>query len=151
MAKTIWTSNLNTGIEAIDKQHKMIVEYINQLDDAKSCAGNKELVAKVIKNLVNYTISHFEYEERMLEQAEYPFLKAHKNIHELFVRRVSEYQNRFKLGENITEELHDLMFNWLFGHIKHDDMDYVSSISNNYSLQEDFSEGKRGFLGRLFG
>ena len=151
MAKTIWTSNLNTGIEAIDKQHRMIVEYINQLDDAKAAGGKKDMIAKVINNLVDYTISHFEYEERMLELAEYPFLKAHKNVHQLFIRRLGGYQERFKRGENITEELHTLMFNWLFGHIKHDDMDYVPSISKNLALQEDFSESKKGFFGKLFG
>jgi hemerythrin len=151
MAKTIWTSNLNTGIESIDKQHKMIVEYINQLDDARSAGGKKELVAKVIDNLVDYTISHFKYEERMLEQAEYPFLKAHKNVHELFARRLSGYQERFKRGENISEDLHTMMFNWLFGHIKHDDMDYVSSIPGDLSLQDDFAENKKGIFGRLFG
>jgi hemerythrin len=151
MAKTIWTSNLNTGIEAIDNQHKKIVEYINQLDDARSAGGKRESVAKVIDNLVNYTISHFKYEERMLEQAEYPFLKAHQNVHQLFIKRLGEYQERFKRGENISEELHTMMFNWLFGHIKHDDMDYVPSIANNLSLQDDFAESKKGFFGKLFG
>jgi hemerythrin len=151
MAKTIWTSNLNTGIEAIDKQHRMLVDYINQLDDAIGSGGKRELVAKVIDNLLGYTISHFEYEERMLEQAEYPFLKAHKNIHQIFVKRLGEYQERFKLGQNITEELHTLMFNWLFGHIKYDDMDYVPSIADNLSVLDDFSENKKGIFGRLFG
>jgi hemerythrin len=151
MAKTIWTSNLNTGIEAIDNQHKKIVEFINQLDDARSAGGKKELVAKVIDNLVDYTISHFKYEEKMLEDAQYPFLKAHKNVHELFIRRLSGYQDRFKRGENISEELHTFMFNWLFGHIKHDDMDYVSSIPGNLSMQDDSAENKKGFFGRLFG
>jgi hemerythrin len=151
MAKAIWTSNLNTGIEAIDKQHRMIVEYINQLDDAKSGGGKPQLVAKVIKNLVGYTISHFKYEERLLEQAQYPFLKAHRNVHEIFIKRLNDYQERFKLGEDIAEELHMMMFNWLFGHIRHDDMDYVSIVSN-LSL-EDYSEeeNRKGLLGRLFG
>ncbi len=151
MAKTIWTSNLNTGIVSIDNQHKKIVEYINQLDDARSAGGKKELVAKVIDNLVSYTISHFKYEERMLEQAEYPFLKAHQNVHQLFTKRLAGYQEQFKRGENISEELHTMMFNWLFGHIKHDDMDYVPSITDNLSLQDDFTENKKGIFGRLFG
>jgi hemerythrin len=151
MAKTIWTSNLNTGIEAIDNQHKKIVEYINQLDDARSAGGKRELVTKVIDNLVGYTISHFKYEERMLEQAEYPFLKAHQNVHQLFIKRLEGYQERFKRGENISEELHTMMFNWLFGHIKHDDMDYVPLIANNFSMQDDFAENKKGFFGKLFG
>jgi hemerythrin len=151
MAKTIWTSNLNTGIEAIDNQHKKIVEYINQLDDARAAGGKKELVAKVIDNLVSYTISHFKYEERMLEQTEYPFLKAHQNVHQLFIKRLGEYQERFKRGENISEELHTMMFNWLFGHIKHDDMDYVSSIPDDLSMQDDYTGNRKGFFGKLFG
>ena len=151
MAKTIWTSNLNTGIEAIDNQHKKLVEYINQLDDARSGGGNKELVAKVIDNLVGYTISHFNYEERMLEQAGYPFLKAHQNVHQLFIKRLNGYQERFKRGENISEELHTFMFNWLFGHIKYDDMDFVSSVTYRQSTQEENPESGKGILGRLFG
>jgi hemerythrin len=151
MAKTIWTSNLNTGIEVIDKQHRKIVDYINQLDDAICGGRKKELVAKVIDSLVGYTSSHFNYEERMLEEANYPFLKAHKNIHQIFIRRLSEYQERFKNGEDISEELHMMMFNWLFGHIRHDDMDYVSSIPGSLSLLDDFENNKKGFFGKLFG
>ena len=30
-----WTSDLDTGIETIDDQHKQIVEYINALHDAQ--------------------------------------------------------------------------------------------------------------------
>jgi hemerythrin len=151
MAKTIWTSNLNTGIETIDKQHKMIVEYINQLDDAKAGGINNSLVAKVIDKLVGYTVSHFKYEERLLEEANYPFLKAHRNVHEIFIKRLNDYQERLRLGENISEELHAMMFNWLFGHIKHDDMDYVA-IVGNLSLPEELEgQNKKGLFGKLFG
>ncbi|MBI5889460.1 MAG: bacteriohemerythrin [Nitrosomonadales bacterium] len=151
MAKTIWTSNLNTGIEAIDKQHRKIVDYINQLDDAISSGRKKELVAKVIDSLADYTYSHFKYEERLLEEVSYPFLKAHRNIHQIFIRRLGEYQVRFKRGEDISEELHMMMFNWLFGHIKHDDMDYVAAVGN-LSLPDDAAEeNRKGFFGKLFG
>jgi hemerythrin len=151
MAKTIWTSNLNTGIETIDKQHRMIVEYINQLDDAKSAGGKPALVAKVIDGLVGYTVSHFNYEERLLEEANYPFLKAHKNVHTIFIKRLNDYQERFKLGEDIAEELHMMMFSWLFGHIKHDDMDYVSTVGNLSIPDNDVGQNRKGIFGRLFG
>lgn len=151
MAKTIWTSNLNTGIEAIDNQHRKIVEYINLLDDARAAGGKKALVSKVIDNLVDYTISHFQYEERMLERANYPFLKAHQNVHQIFIKRLATYQERFKNGENISEELHTLMFNWLFGHIKYDDMDFVSSVAHVVPMPDDLADNSKGFLGKLFG
>lgn len=151
MAKLTWTANLNTGVDAIDKQHKKIVDYINQLDDVNSGREDRQLVAKVIINLVDYTVSHFVFEESMQEEARYPFLKAHKKLHELFVKRVSEYQERFRQGEDITAELHRLMFNWLYGHIKNEDMDYVPSIMSNLVRQEDFVEDTKGMFSKLFG
>ena len=151
MAKLVWSADLDTGISVIDKQHKVIVDYINRLDDSRSSGYRKEAVAKVIDELVDYTVSHFAFEESMQEEAKYPFLKAHKRVHDLFVKRVAEYQERFRLGEDISEELHNLMFNWLFSHIQHDDADYVASVKSNLAKQEEFVEKKRGLFGRLFG
>ena len=151
MAKLTWTVDLNTGVDVIDKQHKKIVDYINQLDDASSSGENREVVARVIINLVDYTVSHFASEESMQQEARYPFLKAHKKLHELFVKRVGEYQERFEQGEDITAELHRLMFNWLYGHIKNEDMDYVASILSNLVQQEDFEEDKKGMFSKFFG
>lgn len=34
MTYFVWTSDLNTGIEIIDSQHRQIVDYINQIHDA---------------------------------------------------------------------------------------------------------------------
>jgi hemerythrin len=150
MAQLHWTSNLNTGIAVIDKQHKMIVEYINQLDDTSTSGDIRDRVAKVIDNLVGYTISHFEFEESMQEEAGYPFLKMHKKLHERFVKRISEFHERFKLGEDITDELHKLMFSWLYVHINSEDMDYVPSILSSLSQREDYVEKEKGIFGSLF-
>lgn len=42
MAKFIWTDQLNVGINVIDQQHRRIVEYINQLEDARSNGMSNE-------------------------------------------------------------------------------------------------------------
>jgi hemerythrin len=67
----------------------------------------------------------------------------------LFVRRVAEYQERFKLGEDVSEELNSLLVRWLFNHIKRDDADYVESFKKNLS-QDEFVERRKGFFSRLF-
>ena len=91
MEKLAWSEDLNTGIDVIDRQHKAIVDYINKLHDARASGHKNEVVAKVIGDLVDYTASHFAFEESMQEEAKYPYLKAHKKVHDLFVKRVSEY------------------------------------------------------------
>ena len=150
MAKLVWSSDLNTGIDVIDRQHQRIVDYINELDDARTSGHQTEDVGRVIDEMVDYTLSHFAFEESMQEEAKYPFLKAHKRVHEMFVKKVADLQHRFSLGEDVSAELHKMLFTWLYNHIKRDDADYVESVKRNIA-QGDFVEKKKGFFGRLFG
>ena len=149
MTRMVWAKDLDTGIDVIDNQHKRIVAYINDLYDARTNGHKKEDIAKVIDELAGYTVSHFAFEEVMQEAAGYPLLKLHKKVHELFARRVEEYRERFKHGEDISEELNDLLVKWLFIHIKQDDAGYVESLKQNLS-HDDFVERKKGFFSRLF-
>jgi hemerythrin len=155
-----WTPDLSVGIDIIDNQHKRIVEYINQLHEAR-IRQDKEAISQVIEELVDYTLSHFSFEESMMEEAHYRFLAPHKRVHELFVRRVAEYQQRFKLGENVevvAGDMQNTLITWLMNHIKREDMDYgpvVRASMGDDKLKEAESESHSGWLGnalrRFFG
>lgn len=149
-----WSPELDTGIEVIDQQHRRIVDYINQLEEANQ-AGNRELIGTTLNELVDYTMSHFAFEEGLQEEAGYPFCKPHKRVHELFTRRIGDYVSRHQLGEDIGDELHTLLKTWLFNHIKRDDADYVASVKA--SMQNIVAEKTRtaqqddsSWFGRFF-
>jgi len=150
MAKFIWTDQLNVGIEVIDQQHRRIVEYINQLDDARSNNYSREEIGFLINELVDYTISHFGFEESLQEEAGYPFLKSHQKVHELFTKRVADFQTRYNNGEDVTKGLNSLLVTWLFNHIKRDDNDYVETVKIHLRRRTDTVEKKKGLLSRLF-
>lgn len=126
----IWSNELNTGIGVIDEQHRRIVDYINNLELAKA-QQDRVLIGQVLDDLVDYTMSHFAFEESLQEEADYKYCKPHKKVHDLFVRRVNEYVERFKLGDDVTTEIHSMLSNWLINHIKRDDADYVSAVKAN--------------------
>jgi len=151
MALIEWTDDLNTGIQVIDNQHQRIVEYINKLDHAKSHHSREE-VGDVLDELVDYTLSHFAFEESLMEESGYAFINAHKKVHQLFVKRVADYQQRFKMGEEIEDELMHTLRAWLINHIKNDDQDYSEDVRNNMQQPGRQSDGwlKRS-LGRFFG
>lgn len=154
MAYLEWSDDLDTGIRVIDDQHRRIVAMINQLDDAQR-TGSKAKVATVIDELIDYTVSHFAFEEAMLEEAGYVFTKAHKRVHALFIKRVEDYRQRFTSGEDIADELKGLLGRWLFSHIRSDDRNYVEAVNDNLRrLSADASEvgwlrraGRRFFRG----
>lgn len=127
MAYLHWSSDLDTGIESIDKQHQRILDYVNELNSANS-AGDTAVTNRVLNELVDYTITHFAFEEELQEKAGYPFLRAHKRVHEIFAKRVAEFQKRAAAGENVAPEVLSMLKIWLVNHIKGDDADYAPSV-----------------------
>ncbi len=148
MGYLVWTDDLNTGIDVIDGQHKRIVEYINKLHEAR-LNNDAKGIGDIIAATVDYTVSHFTFEETLIEDAGYEFIRPHKKVHQLFIRRVSEFKQRFDRGEDISEELHGLLARWLFSHIRNDDAAYVQSVKSNIlKITEDKSDN--GWLARSF-
>lgn len=62
MALLVWQDDLNIGIDVIDHQHMRIVEMLNHLHVAQTSL-QRLAVAEVIDELVDYTMSHFAFEE----------------------------------------------------------------------------------------
>lgn len=140
-----WSTDLNTGIPVIDKQHHRIVEYINDLYDIEK-THDRDQVAHVLQELIDYTLSHFAFEESLMEDAGYNFINGHKRVHELFTKRIGDFKQRFNMGEDVTEELLTVLRSWLINHIKSDDNDYASTVKANMGVID--ANSGDGWLGR---
>ena len=152
MALLVWQDDLNTGIDVIDQQHRRIVEMLNHLYNAQK-SMERAVVAEVIDELVDYTLSHFAFEEELMEEAGYAFCAAHKRVHEVFIKRVSEYHMRFQAGEDITDELRTMLSRWLFNHIRGDDKAYAEKVKrhlNKFAREHDEGNWLGRTLKRLF-
>ncbi|NCD25216.1 MAG: bacteriohemerythrin [Deltaproteobacteria bacterium] len=138
MAKLEWTKKFDTGIEVIDSQHKRIMNYINQLEDLRIVHPLRPdpEVGRVIGELVDYTMSHFAFEESLMDEAGYEFLIAHKTVHTNFTLRIDEFHDRYKNGENIAHELHALLVSWLVNHIITDDANYAPTVTQFLEKRE---------------
>ena len=127
MAYIEWQDDYATGIKVIDGQHLRIIEYINGLDDARH-SGNQEAVAETLANLVDYTLSHFAFEESLMQDVGYAAFSVHVQTHDSFRERIAGYQSAFRDGQDVTEELLELLGVWLFEHIAKDDQSYVPAV-----------------------
>lgn len=127
MTHLVWTADLDTGIGEIDRQHRRLVAYINTLYELRA-SPDRQALSRVIADTVEYTESHFAFEENLLEQAGYEFSGPHKKVHELFVRRIVSVQQRFEAGEDVADELHQVLSRWLFSHIRSEDHAYMETV-----------------------
>ena len=152
MALLVWQDDLDTGIEVIDQQHRRIVEMLNHLYSAQKNM-ERTVVAEVIDELIDYTLSHFAFEEELMEEAGYPFCAAHRRVHEVFGKRVGEYRLRFESGEDITDELRTMLSRWLFNHIRGDDKAYADQVKrhlNKFAREHEDGSWLGRTLKRLF-
>lgn len=69
-----WSDELVIGIPVIDAQHQRIVEYINTVEHVQKTKSQKELL-ELMDELVDYTVSHFAFEESLMEEAGYDFVR----------------------------------------------------------------------------
>lgn len=122
-----WTHDLDTNIGWIDDQHKKIVDYINELYVAKQSADRNK-IGQIMKNLIDYTATHFTEEEQMMERAGYPLTTVHRSVHERFVEKVSDLNTRHHGGADTADDLLRLLESWLFSHIRTNDHGYVSAV-----------------------
>ena len=140
-----------TGIKAVDNQHQRLVDMVTQLDQVRktsypSMDKKQNAVGNVVSEMIDYTISHFAFEESLMEDAQYKFFAAHKRIHELLIKRAGEYKERFASGEDIADELYDILYRWLFNHIRNDDRAFAPSVKKRMA---ELDKANRGWLGQL--
>lgn len=142
-----WVPEYNTGIDVIDDQHKRILDYINEIDDVALHTDRDR-----IKQILDYTQSHFTFEESLQEEAGYKYRVPHKRVHDLFIKKIESYRDRFEMGHSIEAELHEVLSKWLINHIQHDDADYVGAVKENMMgiIKEKEKKKGKNWFARFF-
>ena len=149
--KMKWVPEYNTGIDVIDDQHKRILDYINEIVEI-SDGTDRARVKQILDNIIDYTQSHFTFEESLQEEAGYKYRVPHKRVHDLFIKKIESYRDRFEMGQSIEGELHEVSSKWLINHIQHDDADYVGAVKENMMgiIKENEKKKGKGWFARFF-
>ncbi len=122
MALFTWNDDLSVGHTFIDDDHKKLVTMVNSFHDAMEQGRGREVIGKVLRNLVVYTQEHFGREEAEMRRISYPGFPAHKAAHDKLIREVTELQNGFASGNTLlTVKISLFLRDWLLTHIKQTD------------------------------
>ncbi|KGD64132.1 hypothetical protein Y5S_02672 [Alcanivorax nanhaiticus] len=123
-----WGPQYELGILVIDQQHKRIVDYINALDQLVGLPDAYQGVARILYDLVDYTESHFSFEEALMERAGYKETDEHHNVHRKFTMRIEALLRSSENGEDVAEALLQLLEKWLLHHILEEDRAYADEV-----------------------
>jgi hemerythrin-like metal-binding protein len=131
MAFYEWKNSMSVGVNASDDDHKQLIGMINQLHEGMRNGQGKEVLGKILDNLVQYTKFHFAREEEFFDRTGYP-ADDHIREHRELVKQVETLQSRYKSGESaISIETLDFLRNWLIVHIQGTDKKYSSHLNEH--------------------
>jgi hemerythrin-like metal-binding protein len=126
-----WIEEYSIGNKEIDEQHKVLFIMVNDFFNQ----DDKQSAVMLFQNLSSYIDLHFESEENLLRQINYPDTEDH-------IKKHGELRDKFHLLQNKLDD-YDLdthhkiamfLYNWLAKHILKADMAYKSYA---LSIEED--------------
>ena len=121
-----WSPSLSVGLVCIDDQHKVLVDLINELYQKMNGNAAQAAIGSVLTKLIDYTETHFKFEEDLFAKHGYEHIDAHMEIHRKLVAQLLDFQKEFKTGKaDISLELMEFLKDWLINHIKKTDTKYV--------------------------
>lgn len=133
MAFMDWNENLSVGVGSIDEQHKKLVGMVNDLHTAVEKGQGAAVLGKTLDGLIDYTKTHFGYEEELFAKTGYPETPAHKAEHEKLVATVLDVQAKYKAGagDTLSADVMAFLKSWLINHIQGTDKKYGPHLTAN--------------------
>lgn len=117
-----FTTELITGNQLIDSQHKELIGKMNDLIRVCEEGDGKLKAVKTLNYLEDYTNFHFSQEEALQEQVGYPGLVQHKEKHQEFINTVKELFEMLEEEEGPTDafvaQVNKNVIEWFYRHIQ---------------------------------
>jgi hemerythrin-like metal-binding protein len=113
------------GVEEVNRQHKVLIGILNELYNLLQNERSLSAVHRMLTGLVDYAVTHFSYEEHLMQKFGYPDFESHKRSHEALMTQLGQFMQQVDAGdEGVAGELLEFIKAWLVKHIQGVDMEY---------------------------
>ncbi len=144
-ALVVWTDVLSVNDPEIDQQHRQLIDIINSLHAAMVAGKAKQVIGDLTDRWMEYTVRHFQYEEKRMAACGYPDLENHRRQHAKMAQRVRDIKEKANSGQGLVElEARKILKAWLTEHIKGSDKQYVPYLEKGRSGNKPASRLSRG-------
>ncbi|MDO8874585.1 MAG: bacteriohemerythrin [Pseudolabrys sp.] len=99
-----WKDNYSVGIEAVDHEHKELIELINQLYGELMAKGEPLTASAFFGDLIKAISAHFALEERFMRDHGYDQLPQHKEDHERLLDEIFGLMDEFERDDMASRE-----------------------------------------------
>jgi len=100
-----WEKRYSVGVEAVDHEHRELVDLINRLYEEARSKGSKVAVLGFFGDLFKSISAHFALEERIMRERAYDQLLQHKDDHERLLDEIRDIMEDYEVTDLLDEQL----------------------------------------------
>jgi len=120
-----WKDEYSVGVKSIDDDHRKLLNLINSFQTAVRYRTGESFEKESLDEVIAYTKYHFDREEKMMQEAGYPDIEAHKKIHRAMIAKIEDFLIDYeKRGYEALEDVSLYLNDWLINHINGTDQEY---------------------------
>ncbi|MGA2167195.1 MAG: bacteriohemerythrin [Terracidiphilus sp.] len=117
MTLLTWNHACTVGVRAMDDQHGILMDAMNELRLAVVHGCGREQISQLLDRLIEFTRMHFWSEEQLMEQSGFPGLAEHRAQHHSILAQMLQSAHRVQYGEGV--ELRSMLCSLRDGYLEH--------------------------------
>ena len=119
MALIAWKSRYSVGIDAVDHEHRELIDLINQLHESLLAGSGEPDVTAFLGEIFRAISAHFALEERFMDAHGYDQLDAHKQAHEDLLEEIRDIMDGYEADpDGASKLLSGRLDAWFTDHFK---------------------------------
>lgn len=117
MASLTWNQSCSIGVQAMDDQHGILLDSLNELRHELLHGAERQTVRSMLTRITELMKLHVESEERLLALHGFPGIAAHRSEQQRLLGRLAQFDARFEQRQAAAVyELVEYLRKWFTTH-----------------------------------
>ncbi|MDR3738683.1 MAG: bacteriohemerythrin [Terracidiphilus sp.] len=131
MSGLAWSHANLVGVQAMDDQHGILMDTVNELRAQMLRGEPRHSVIRQLERLIEFTGMHFSCEESLLDRNHYPGITAHRLEHQRLITEINRALELIQHGrESDLQPLLDFLHTWYVEHVEKHDRPYGAWLNS---------------------
>jgi len=124
--------DLSVGVRLLDCDHRRLADAIHELFAAVDQQHDRVRIAKALRQLADFALTHFGLEEGMMAATAYPKIAPHRAHHQQLVEQLETLCDSYGKGAlQLDRKSLAFLSKWHSEHLQKDDLDYGLWLNNH--------------------
>jgi hemerythrin len=114
-----WKSHYSVGVEAVDHEHRELIDLINELHERLVAGAKVPDVTAFLGEILRAISAHFALEEKFMREHRYDHLGQHKEAHETLLDEIRDIMDGYEADpDGASRQLSQRLDDWFTLHFK---------------------------------